>query len=400
MAVSLATADLRSVTGTTKAWLVGACAMLALLTAVVAMQSTVGLPLPPAAIWAQAAGVLGEPLPARSSATAAQPWLALGTAILVTLTFMRALLRPGGWWAGLLRRTVGSMVVAVALFSMLAFLAAPDWCFGGPRKFHRNSLTGTFMNRNTAASLFGVGLLIWTLRTCADWRLTLAGHQPTPVATPPVAASAAMLCLVALAANRIAGREPARPRRNSRCGAALRRPRPPAACPHAACTHRSRWGHRRAGDLERSGCHTPVPDRLDRSAAPLGLPPTLALALDHPWLGIGLGNFEIVFPSVRPADIGSAGIWTKAHNTPLEILVEIGFPAALTLFAFFGIMLAVLARRAVRERSRPAIIAFAAAAFAVLHGLVDFSLQIPGMAVVFAALVGAGLAPRLKRSQR
>ena len=55
--------------------------------------------------------------------------------------------------------------------------------------------------------------------------------------------------------------------------------------------------------------------------------------------------------------------------------------------------------RGVRVRQRDLIVpvgALSVAMVALLHSLIDFSLQIPGFAVVVFALVGAGLAQSFK----
>ena len=84
----------------------------------------------------------------------------------------------------------------------------------------------------------------------------------------------------------------------------------------------------------------------------------------------------------------------KAHNTYVEHLVELGVPATVLLYLgpllLFGYCLrGVFARR--RERVF-ALVAVGATLLVGLHALVDFSLQIPAVAVTFAALLGLGVA--------
>src|SRR3984893_16737050 len=67
--------------------------------------------------------------------------------------------------------------------------------------------------------------------------------------------------------------------------------------------------------------------------------------------------------------------------------------AALVVVAWLAIFATLL--RGVRLRRRGIIVpaaALAVALLAVLHSLIDFSLQIPGYAIVALSLVGAGLA--------
>jgi O-antigen ligase len=120
---------------------------------------------------------------------------------------------------------------------------------------------------------------------------------------------------------------------------------------------------------------------------------TLRMIADHPWFGSGLGTFRWSFPAYRSANVSMWGVWDLAHSTPLELAADLGLPlAGLTILAWL-IVLAVLIRGA-RIRRRDLIVPVGALAVAILglaHSVIDFSLQIPGYAIVVFALVGAGL---------
>jgi O-antigen ligase len=82
-----------------------------------------------------------------------------------------------------------------------------------------------------------------------------------------------------------------------------------------------------------------------------------------------------------------------AHSTLLEIAAEAGLPLAGTVVIGWMIAFGVLAH-GVRTRRRDRIIPAAALSVglvAVFHSLVDFSMQIPGFAIVVFGLVGAGI---------
>jgi O-antigen ligase len=117
----------------------------------------------------------------------------------------------------------------------------------------------------------------------------------------------------------------------------------------------------------------------------------LRLIADHVWLGTGLGTFSWVFPIYRPSDISAWGILDRAHSTPLEIAAEQGGPFALLVLAAFLIMLLIL-MNGVKLRRSGRLYPAAGLLFGVLsaaHSLIDFSLQIPGLAIVVFAVVGA-----------
>jgi O-antigen ligase len=121
---------------------------------------------------------------------------------------------------------------------------------------------------------------------------------------------------------------------------------------------------------------------------------TLRMIADHPWLGTGQGSFAYAFPIYRSSNASVLGIWNIAHNTLLEIAADMGIPIALLVVAAWLAIFAALIR-GVLVRRRGILVpaaALAVALLAVLHSLIDFSLQIPGYSIVALSLVGAGLA--------
>ncbi len=120
---------------------------------------------------------------------------------------------------------------------------------------------------------------------------------------------------------------------------------------------------------------------------------TLRMIADHPWFGTGLGTFAWSFPAYRSANISMWGVWDRAHNTLLELASDLGVPLAGLVVAAWLIALTVLVRgiRIRRRNLSVPVAALSVAILALLHSLIDFSLQIPGYAIVIFAIVGAGL---------
>ncbi len=116
--------------------------------------------------------------------------------------------------------------------------------------------------------------------------------------------------------------------------------------------------------------------------------------VDAPLLGFGDGTFAEIFPMYRDTTIDFFNFWDKAHNSYLELLQGLGVPMALFLLA----AIALLAGRCVfaaltRRNSVAAPLAASAATVIVgLHAFVDFSLQIQAVALVWVTLLGAGTA--------
>jgi len=130
-----------------------------------------------------------------------------------------------------------------------------------------------------------------------------------------------------------------------------------------------------------------------------GLASVLQMIADFPWLGTGLGTFRWSFAAYRSNQISGWGVWDKAHNVPLELAAEAGVVLASLIVLVWALAMALLLRAALdpqRARTLPRA-ALAVSTVAILHSLVDFSLQIPAYAVTVAILLGAGLAQAVRR---
>jgi O-antigen ligase len=121
---------------------------------------------------------------------------------------------------------------------------------------------------------------------------------------------------------------------------------------------------------------------------------TLNAALDHIWTGAGAGTFQSVFPLYRPASLDRTGYWSSSHNDYLDALLGLGLPAFAVL-SFIAASLAYKSLKGLMMRRRDShfpLIAFSATALVGVHGLVDFSLQIQGITLTFISLLALGVA--------
>jgi len=119
---------------------------------------------------------------------------------------------------------------------------------------------------------------------------------------------------------------------------------------------------------------------------------------DNPWHGFGYGSFEEAFPLYKNVQIAgsvqSPILWNYAHNTYLECIFELGFPAAMGLF-YCIFRLGWICLQGLRIRKRDLIYPATGLAATVLiatHSLVDFSMQIPAVAYTYALLMGVACA--------
>ncbi|MCU4653742.1 O-antigen ligase family protein [Roseibacterium sp. SDUM158016] len=119
---------------------------------------------------------------------------------------------------------------------------------------------------------------------------------------------------------------------------------------------------------------------------------------DRFWLGHGFGAFHDTFRPFVPLEAAS-GEWDFAHSTYLENLWEMGIPAALAFYAALAWVAAVIFRGAVKRRRNRVfpVVALACLVAGALHSLVDFSLQMPATAAMFAFILGVGWAHAWQR---
>ncbi|WP_313606856.1 O-antigen ligase family protein [Rhizobium sp.] len=120
-------------------------------------------------------------------------------------------------------------------------------------------------------------------------------------------------------------------------------------------------------------------------------PQMLQLLYDNLLFGTGLANFEATFSTYRSASCGIWGTWDKAHNLYIEGFIALGvaFPivASIVLVMSISVLARGLARR--RRLRRYVGLGVAACALCGVHSAFDFSMQIPGVSLYFAVLLGA-----------
>ncbi len=377
----------------------------ALLVGWIAFQA---LPFAPEAwrnpLWAGAEATLGA-IPAATISIDPQ----------ATFTALMRLLAYGGvfWLAAQLGRsprraraalwTVALAGFVYALYGLAIELGGFERILWYRRWAYLGSLTSTFVNRNSFATYAGlalvtvVGLLLEALRRAPPltsraglrWLILGLGGRFGFLILMALAIGSALLMtnsrggLLASLAGLFALALAFAIRRGSRPGPALATI---AAVGVIAVTLLAVSG---GGAL----------DRLGRTVLGEGERPAVyALVLggiaDRPWLGVGYGAFEEAFPVIRDETIVGNLIYDKAHNSYLEFAFEVGLPGfALMMALLAGICLRLLGGVWGRRRDRlfPCV-GVGAAALVGTHALVDFSVQIPAVAITFALLLGVGFA--------
>ena len=121
------------------------------------------------------------------------------------------------------------------------------------------------------------------------------------------------------------------------------------------------------------------------------LPAIVRMLGDNWQFGTGAGTFVHAFPRYRDPECGISGIWEKAHNSYLEFWIEFGLLAPVLTITCILLAAIVFARHLGSARSSRSysVLAVCAGLLVALHAIVDFSIEIPGIASFFAAIMAA-----------
>ncbi|ATN32333.1 hypothetical protein ACO34A_00715 [Rhizobium sp. ACO-34A] len=315
----------------------------------------------------------------------------------------------------------------IAILSILQFVFSPRTLLFGEKTAYIDSLTGFFVNRNTAATFFGIVsllllTLLWRSIKDVDFRrffATLAQPRPETKGWSTHRKQGlfyAALLLASLLALMMT---------KSRAGVGLTFVSLSLLGIFLGATRYSRTkqaGFARRpqiGIARRLGFLLGLPLIFLVIVAVLGgnvllraevrgtedprfciLPGIVASARDHfPW-GAGLSSFQEVFPAYRDPSCGVFGVWDKAHNVYLEGTLTLGVMFPLVAVIVIGSLIHILLRgiRERREYRFAGCFGLAALFLVALHSAFDFSLQIPGFSLVFAMLMGPTVSICLGRS--
>ena len=120
---------------------------------------------------------------------------------------------------------------------------------------------------------------------------------------------------------------------------------------------------------------------------------------EHFFWGTGGGTFQDVFPAYRSQSCGIEGYWEMAHSVPLEGWLAFGVAFLVLAVVAYGTLISTFIR-GLKERRRYRYVPLASLAILLLitlHSMVDFSLQIPAVALLVGWALGAGAAISLGR---
>jgi O-antigen ligase len=368
------------------------------------------------AIWKKADGLTGE---ARGTIAVSryQPLYSLGYVLLPIAAFVSALVyvRDRGRYTRFLHIVIGVSCI-ITIICIAQYLYTPGTLLWTEKRHYLSSFTGSFVNPNTAATYFGLVFLmalsaaLRQLERVNLLRLLLTrrdfgGSDYSGWLHLLAYLAAAFVFLVALMLTQ------------SRAG--IMASMAGTACLIAAFAYfairrrTSFWPAIGLSGLVLAGAALLLGlygERVLRRLQLEGLVDeqractfrsTWRAIQDHFWGGTGLGTFQDVFPHYRLAECGLYGHWNQAHNFFLEGLLSVGVVLfTVCVLAVYVPLIAAYAR-GMRQRRRLRFVPLMCLCTLVtvtLHSMVDFSLQIPAVAVLTSAILGAGAAISVARS--
>lgn len=297
-----------------------------------------------------------------------------------------------------------------AIFAIAQFVWTPDIVIVTKKIAYTDSLTGFFVNRNTAATFFGISAIVllflsWGIRAFSErgafqhaepslraphaerkfWHViyvalliaSFTALMLTKSRAGVASAAVGLLYLtVVLVYRRVHDRHITKP------------------------THfwQSRFLKIALGVVTVLLVFPYIGERLILRSATIAVeadtrfcitPALIQAAVDHLPLGVGLGGFETAFMQYRDPNCGVLGIIDKAHNFYLEGLITMGlvFPVmwlGVVVYLCTAFWRCIVKRRRFRHVGT---LGFALLITVILHSAFDFSLQVPGFSIFFAAIL-------------
>lgn len=283
----------------------------------------------------------------------------------------------------------------IAILSIIQFTVDDNSLLFGAKHFYLDSLTATFVNRNTAATFLGMTLILILAELTYSSYSQRRNHKATISSKyifMLIQYFCAIICFSALLLT------------NSRAGVASTliavmvygvlayRPSRSIVSPKALIfTVLVALGVGLFVFSGRLGLR--LNEWIGSDARFCVAPSVIEMVKDGwPW-GLGYGSFLDLFPGYRDPSCGVQYRWSMAHNFYLEGLSSLGLTFILALsIATIALVHTLLHGMRNRKRAIPFVaMGCAICVLCALHAFFDFSLQIPGVAQYFGYLLAASL---------
>jgi hypothetical protein len=353
---------------------------------------------------------------------AVAPGDAINTLLPISLPFMTflsaLLLFRGDHQVETALRVFGICGAAFAVFAILQTVLFPGMLMFAPKQSYFGSLTAPFVNRNTAATFYGLVLAV--LMVCFSLSLAQSDRHPSflertfgkwvflGMAVAAALALAMTQSRAGIAASIIG------------CGILL-----VTLVMHSAKRKgRSSGGFRSQGiSLRRKvaffiGAIAIVAIvgsvlfgramlRAERQGPDESRVCVARRIVDGIWDnlagGIGPGSFRVYFPAYRDPACGLESTWFRAHNVFLEVIWALGaFVSLAAMLTIAAILIFTFVKGLRRRRSKKPIIlgAICSVVTVFIHSTLDFSLQIPGFVMSFTLFMALAMTISLNSTGR
>ncbi len=319
--------------------------------------------------------------------------LQLGTYVLFFLLALQVAVNRAR--ARTLALTILAVVAAHAAYGLVALTMLGDPLLFFEKWAYEGYATGTFVNRNSFATLLAFGAVLGTIVSLREISSgTRPGLRPGPalvyvaqtglIAAALLATGSRMGLIAALLGVAVAVLVSLRkwlPQKGATRWLAL------AALPvFGTAAVLVLYG---GATLERLGS-------FESDAGVRGelYAQVLTMIAARPWLGYGAGAFEVAYPLFHQLPVSADLVWDKAHSTYLSLWSELGLIAGsipLILFAMIAWLALRLALKRRADWAAPAI-ALGVIVAGGVHSLVDFSLEIEANVFLLLALLAIGVA--------
>ncbi len=121
------------------------------------------------------------------------------------------------------------------------------------------------------------------------------------------------------------------------------------------------------------------------------------MIMERPFAGYGAGSFAQAYPLFHAPPVANSVTWDHAHSTYLALFLGAGIPFGLIPVALAGMLVFRIARLAAANSAGAphAPAAIGAAVLVAIHSLVDFSLEIQAVALLFVVMLAIGSGPQV-----
>lgn len=118
----------------------------------------------------------------------------------------------------------------------------------------------------------------------------------------------------------------------------------------------------------------------------------LSMISKRPLAGFGMGSFEFAYPPFHSENVSSDKIWDLAHSTYLANWVEMGIVFGSIPIFLISVITFTIAFRGMHFGSVQALSSLGCVCLISLHSLLDFSMEIHGVAIYFVIILALGYA--------